>query len=77
MTVVALMVAFPREAVDSILEQNFCEFEFIVIDDGSTDSSGATLDPLQRKDPRVLVCHQENTGSAGSSGSSSSVSLAN
>jgi glycosyltransferase involved in cell wall biosynthesis len=36
--------SFLAEAVDSILSQSFREFEFIVIDDGSTDRSGAILD---------------------------------
>jgi glycosyltransferase involved in cell wall biosynthesis len=53
---------FLREAVESILDQSFREFEFIVINDGSTDSSGSILDSYQRKDPRVRVIHQENKG---------------
>jgi hypothetical protein len=53
---------FLREAVDSILDQSFREFEFIVIDDGSTDGSAAILDSYQENDPRVRVYHQENRG---------------
>jgi hypothetical protein len=53
---------FLPEAVDSILKQSFRDFEFIVIDDGSTDSSGAILESYQKKDPRVRVYHQENRG---------------
>jgi glycosyltransferase involved in cell wall biosynthesis len=53
---------FVCEAVESILNQSFREFEFIVINDGSTDSTGATLDSYQRKDPRLRVVHQENRG---------------
>jgi Glycosyl transferase family 2 len=51
---------FLREAMDSILQQSFRDLEFIVIDDGSTDQSGAILDSYQRNDPRVRVIHQEN-----------------
>jgi hypothetical protein len=53
---------FLREAVDSILRQSFCDFEFIIIDDGSTDESGSILDHYQTRDPRVRVYHQENKG---------------
>ena len=53
---------FLREAVESILDQTFREFEFIIIDDGSTDCSGSMLDSYQRNDSRVRVFHQENRG---------------
>jgi hypothetical protein len=46
----------------SVLSQEGVAFEFIVIDDGSTDSSGAILDDYARRDSRVRVIHQENTG---------------
>lgn len=48
--------------MDSILSQEGVDFEFIVIDDGSTDGSGAILDDYARRDSRVQVIHQENTG---------------
>ena len=38
---------FLREAVESILHQGFREFEFIIIDDGSTDHSAAIFDSYQ------------------------------
>ena len=37
------------EAVESILAQTYRNFEFIIIDDGSTDRSMAILDAMQRK----------------------------
>ena len=44
--------AFLREAIDSILQQSFTDFEFIIINDGSTDS---TEDIIQSyKDPRIV-----------------------
>jgi hypothetical protein len=55
-------VRFLREAVDSILSQTWANFEFLGIDDGSTDGSGALLDKLARRDPRMRVIHQENMG---------------
>ena len=53
---------FLREAVESILDQSFREFEFIIIDDGSDDRSASILDSYQKNDPRVRVFHQENRG---------------
>jgi glycosyltransferase involved in cell wall biosynthesis len=48
--------------MDSILSQKGVDFEFIVIDDGSTDGGDAILDHYARRDGRVRVIHQENTG---------------
>ncbi len=48
------------EAVESVLGQTFRDFEFIVVDDGSTDHTGAIL--AQWRDPRLKVIHQPNTG---------------
>lgn len=48
--------------MDSVLSQEAVDFEFIVIDDGSTDGSGAILDDYARRESRVRVIHQDNTG---------------
>jgi len=53
----------PR-CVDSILGQTFCDFELILIDDGSTDSSGRICDDYAAHDSRIRVIHQENRGQA-------------
>jgi glycosyltransferase involved in cell wall biosynthesis len=49
-----------REAVDSILNQTFVDFEFILINDGSTDKTKAILDSCH--DARIRLIHQENIG---------------
>lgn len=56
---------FLNEAMDSVLSQDFADFECVVIDDGSTDGSGATLDGYAKRDPRLKVIHQVNTGLVG------------
>jgi len=53
-----------QETVESVLNQTFSDFELIVIDDGSTDS---TLEVLSRiKDPRLKVFSYPNAGVAAS-----------
>ena len=51
-----------RDCVGSLLAQRFTDFEVLLVDDGSTDGSGAICDVLAQKDPRVVVLHQENGG---------------
>lgn len=51
-----------REAVESILAQTFEDFEFIIVDDGSTDDSPEILREYARRDPRIQIFSQENRG---------------
>ncbi|MDO4469088.1 MAG: glycosyltransferase family 2 protein [Bacillota bacterium] len=51
-----------RECVDSILEQSFNDFELILVDDGSKDGSSQICDEYAKKDSRVNVLHQKNSG---------------
>ena len=50
------------EAVDSILNQTFRDFEFLIINDGSTDATADILERYQRSDNRITVYNQENQG---------------
>jgi len=50
------------EAVESILKQTFKHFEFIVVEDGSTDGSDEMLKCYARLDPRIRLVSQENQG---------------
>ena len=53
-----------RQCVDSILNQSFSDYELILIDDGSTDSSGKICDEYAEQYPAVRVIHQKNSGQA-------------
>jgi len=49
------------DAVKSVLDQTFTDFELIVIDDGSKDNTAQVLKPLCDSDPRIRYIYQDNT----------------
>lgn len=51
-----------EECVNSVLNQTYKYLEVILVDDGSTDSSGDLCDAMAVADTRVRVIHQENKG---------------
>lgn len=54
--------AYLQQCVDSILQQTFTDFELILVDDGSKDSTGKICDEYAGQDERVIVIHKENGG---------------
>jgi len=69
------MLTYNREmlvprAIESILAQTFSDFEFIVVDNGSSDISGKIADEYAAKDNRIKVIHRErgNIGSGRNAG---------
>lgn len=53
---------FLKRCVESILDQSYKNIEVILINDGSTDSSGEICDFFSKKDSRVKVINQTNSG---------------
>ncbi len=53
-----------EKCVDSILKQTFSDFELLLVDDGSTDSSVELCDKFMKQDVRVKVFHKKNGGHA-------------
>lgn len=51
----------PR-CLESILTQTYRDLEIVLVDDGSTDSTGAICDEYARRDSRIAVIHKENGG---------------
>ena len=75
MKISVIMLTYNREnfvarAIESILQQTFKDFEFIIVDNGSTDSSGKIADTYAKKDSRIRVIHKErgNIGSGRNTG---------
>lgn len=54
--------AYLPKCLESITRQTYQNLDIIIIDDGSTDGSGALCDAFAAKDARARVFHQENQG---------------
>ena len=54
--------AYLAQCIDSILAQDYRNFELILVNDGSTDNSGAICERYAAQDRRIRVITQENSG---------------
>ena len=57
--------AYVEKCIESVCRQTYEELEIILVDDGSTDSSGKICDEWAENDNRIVVLHQENRGLSG------------
>ena len=48
--------------LQSIIKQTYQNLEIILVDDGSTDTSGKLCDKFAEKDSRIIVIHKKNGG---------------
>lgn len=53
---------FVEKCILSIINQTYTNLQIILVDDGSTDCSGKICDDYEKKDHRIQVIHQENSG---------------
>lgn len=53
-----------RQCIDNILSQNFQDFELLLVNDGSTDSTGEICNEYAKKDKRIRVFHEHHKGVA-------------
>lgn len=53
---------FLRKCLNSVVNQSFRNYEIILIDDGSTDTSGAICDSYSEKHDNITVIHKDNQG---------------
>ena len=54
-----------KEAIESVLNQTYPHFEFIIVDDGSTDRTLELLQQYEKKDSRISIINRPNTGIVG------------
>ena len=53
---------FLKESIMSVLNQTFSDFEFIIINDGSSDRSLEIIQDFEKQDKRIRVINKKNTG---------------
>ena len=51
-----------QRCIDSILDQEYADFELLLVNDGSKDRSGEICDAYAARDKRIRVIHKENSG---------------
>lgn len=57
--------AYLAKCVESVLAQDFADYELLLVDDGSTDNSGSMCDEYAAAHAHIQVIHQQNKGLGG------------
>ena len=55
-------VDYLEDCISSVINQSFTDWEMIMVDDGSNDGSEKKIEAYSKKDERIRVCHQQNSG---------------
>lgn len=58
------VINYIENTITHIVNQTYKNLEILLVDDGSTDGSGAVCDEFAKKDSRIRVIHKENGGSS-------------
>ena len=55
---------FIAATLESVIAQSFCDWEMVVVDDGSPDAAAVIVEEFCRRDPRIRLVQQANQGVA-------------
>ena len=57
-----IKIDYLESCIGSILQQTYCQFEIVIVDDGSCSKCAKELENVKRQDDRIFVYHKKNEG---------------
>lgn len=57
-----IKIDYLESCIDSILQQTYCQFEVVIVNDGSCTECATQLEKIKEKDSRIFVFHKKNEG---------------